>query len=97
MRYITPICISMALFYTPSLLAESNEGKELHDESCISCHAVEDHTALYTSKSRKVDSLHKLGGQVSACTQALGVEWFPEDEKKVVKFLNEDYYKFPEK
>jgi len=97
MRYMKVIGFLMVLFYASSPQAETNEGKELHDESCISCHAVEDHTALYTSKTRKVDSLHSLGGQVSACTQALGVEWFPEDEKKVVKFLNEDYYKFSEK
>jgi len=97
MRYIVQILILMALLFSPLLFAETNEGKTLHDKNCVNCHAIKDHTALYTRKERKVESLHQLGGQVSACTQMLSVEWFPEDEKKVVKFLNEDYYHFPEK
>jgi hypothetical protein len=69
-------------------------GKTLHEESCTQCHMMADHSALYTREERKVDSLHRLGGQVSACTQALNISWFPEEEKDVVEYLNATYYHF---
>ena len=74
--------------------ADMENGKTLHQESCVSCHMMADHSALYSRKERKVDSLHRLGGQVSACTQALDIAWFPEDEKDVVDYLNTTYYHF---
>ena len=77
-----------------SVQADVENGKTLHQEQCTSCHLMEDHSALYTRKDRKVDSLHRLGGQVSACTQALDIAWFPDDEKNVVEFLNATYYHF---
>lgn len=76
-------------------MADVENGKALHDESCIDCHMMPDHTAQYTEKDRAVDSLHRLGGQVSACTQILNITWFPEDERDVVEYLNKEYYKFP--
>jgi len=75
-------------------LADAENGKELHDESCLDCHMMEEHSALYISKERKVDSLHRLGGQVSACTQILNISWFPEEERDVVEYLDNQYYKF---
>jgi len=88
-----------ALFMTIALTASAAQadlenGKELHDESCIECHMMRDHSSLYTAKDRKVDSLHALGGQISGCVQALNISWFPEDERDVVEYLNATYYKF---
>jgi cytochrome c5 len=74
--------------------ADVENGKSLHDDSCISCHLMDDHLALYTREGRKVSSLHSLGGQVSMCTQVLNVDWFPEDERDVVEYLNATYYQF---
>ena len=79
---------------TLSARADVENGKTLHEENCTSCHLMADHSALYTRQDRKVDSLHRLGGQVSACTQALNIAWFPEDEKDVVEYLNATYYHF---
>jgi hypothetical protein len=45
-------------------------------------------------QDRKITSLPKLSGQVSRCAQAFSVDWFPEEEKAVVGYLNEKYYKF---
>jgi hypothetical protein len=76
--------------------AEVENGKELHEESCVECHMMSDHTALYTRRDRKVNSLHRLGGQVSACTQTLDIGWFPDEERDVVEYLNSRYYRFSE-
>ncbi len=82
-----------ALSATPALAAPEN-GRALHEESCTDCHMMADHSALYTSKERKVDSLHALGGQVSRCTQVLDVSWFPDEERDVVEYLNGTFYRF---
>lgn len=81
--------------FTSVAIADIENGKELHDESCVDCHMMPDHAALYTKQDRKVDSLHRLGGQVSLCTQILNITWFPEEERDVVDYLNNNYYKFP--
>lgn len=90
-RYGWLICAGLL---TLSARADMQHGKTLHEENCTNCHIMADHTALYTRKDRKVDSLHRLGGQISACTQALDIAWFPEDEKDVVEYLNATYYHF---
>jgi len=82
---------------TQSTYADTAEGKALHDAKCLNCHMMEDHTAMYTRKDRKVDSIKRLGGMVSACVQNLNIDWFPEDEKKVVDYINATWYKFPTK
>ena len=92
-----PILLMTALSiftFSTAIIADAENGQELHDESCIDCHMMPKHTALYTQEDRKVDSLHRLGGQVSACTQILNITWFPEDERDVVEYLNNHYYKF---
>ena len=82
------------LLLVSSVQADVENGKTLHAEKCVSCHMMPDHTVLYTRPERVVDSLHRLGGQVSACTQVLNISWFPEEEKDVVEYLNATYYKF---
>ncbi len=75
--------------------ADSENGKELINEKCVSCHMVGgDHTLLYKSKDRKVKDLGRLKGMVSMCTQNLNIEWFPEDEADAVNYLNDQYYHF---
>ena len=96
MRFITPFLILMTFSHAPLLSADNSEGKALHEKSCVTCHTTENHTALYSSEKRKVESLQQLGSRVSTCVQILNVEWLPEDEKKVVKFLNDTYYHFPQ-
>jgi hypothetical protein len=79
-----------------AVAADAENGEVLHEDHCVSCHLMDDHSALYTRQDRVVDSLHRLGGQVSACTQVLNVSWFPEEERDVVEFLNTLYYQFPQ-
>ncbi len=87
----------LAVTTQPGIADDFAEGKALHDEKCLNCHMMGDHTALYTRKDRKVDSLKKLGGFVSSCVQNLNIDWFPEDEKKVRDYINATWYKFPTK
>jgi hypothetical protein len=37
-----------------------------------------------------------LRSQVSACANNLGTGWFPDEEKSVVDYLNNQYYNFKE-
>ncbi len=72
----------------------SEEGKNLHNQSCVACHVVQHNADFYTREDRRIVSLPKLGGQVSRCVSTLGLEWFPDEEKSVVDYLNNQYYKF---
>jgi len=95
MKTILATIPAMFLFTASSnLMADINNGEELHDEKCSTCHMMESHEALYTRKERVIKDLRGLGGQVSACTQNLNIEWFPDEEKDVVKYLNKKYYHF---
>lgn len=87
----------LTLAIAPVSADDLAEGKALHDEKCLNCHMMDDHTQLYTRKDRKVDSLKSLGGFVSSCVQNLNIDWFPEDEHKVRDYINATWYKFPTK
>ena len=68
----------------------NEEGKELHEESCIRCHGSE----MYTRDNSKIQNHFDLRSQVSACANNLGTGWFPDEEKSVVDYLNDSHYKF---
>ncbi len=85
---------STALVAT-SALADVENGKELHQEKCMTCHMVGgDHTVLYQDGKRKMKDFSRLKGQVSMCLQNLNIEWFPDEEKDVIEYLNKQYYHF---
>ncbi|MBF0264195.1 MAG: hypothetical protein HQL46_02915 [Gammaproteobacteria bacterium] len=86
------ILILVAFVY-PLTNAYANEGRELHNSKCLSCHQTE----AYTRANHKVKSSLDLGRQVSMCSQNLNTEWFPDDEKEVVNFLNDNFYHFTNK
>ena len=73
---------------------DSENGAFLHGDHCVECHMVDSHEALYTRENRVVNKRIRLNGQVSACVQVLDLGWFPEEEKDVSEFLNQEYYKF---
>jgi hypothetical protein len=81
---------TLANDYTP----DPANGAFLHGDHCVDCHLVENHEALYTRENRVVDRRIRLNGQVSACVQVLNLGWFPDEEKNVSEFLNQEYYKF---
>jgi hypothetical protein len=71
------------------------QGLELHTESCLACHIVPHDEAFYTRKDRKITNTSELKGQVSRCSGAFNLGWFPEEENSVRFYLNHSFYKFP--
>jgi hypothetical protein len=78
---------SMAMLVSVTSTAET--GKEYVDESCLSCHGVE----MFNREESKIKNKFDLRRQVSYCVSHLDVDWFPEDEQSVVKYLNDNFYK----
>ncbi len=83
------ILLISALLTTNITLA-NEEGKELHEESCVRCHGGE----MYTRDNARVQNHFDLRAQVSVCANNTGAGWFPDEEKSVVDYLNKTYYKF---
>ncbi|TJY59802.1 cytochrome c [Sinimarinibacterium sp. CAU 1509] len=73
-----------------SVPAAANNGQELHDTNCTSCHD----TSVYTRDNRRVKDLDGLHKQVLHCEQANSLAWSEQDVDAVASFLNKNYYKF---
>lgn len=77
--------------------ADTNAGKALNNQHCISCHASSfggDGSAIYTRENTIVKSSKGLLEQVRNCSTMLGLKWFDDDELNVAGYLNQNYYKF---
>jgi len=90
MKLINLTLISLFLFLTTNAQADTQNGSELHQKSCVQCHSSD----VYTRKNARVKDLPSLGKQVRFCKNNLGITWFSEDVDDVVTFLNKKYYKF---
>lgn len=67
-----------------------SDGKALFIKAeCHDCHGIDKE---YDPKKNKVKNMSDLRGWVSNCATHFEVEWFPEEEKKVIKYLNETHY-----
>lgn len=91
MRYLLAI-----LFFCVSATALA-QGKQLHDSSCMQCHASltdGQPNSMYTRADRGVKSLAELGEQVTSCAIAADVNWSLAQQQQVVKYLNSQFYKF---
>jgi len=83
--------ISIVFITCISLSLQASEGKKLFMEAnCQKCHGGNDN---FDSLNGKVKSILDLKGWVSGCATNLNTGWFPEEEMKVVKYLNETHYK----
>ncbi|MDQ7016258.1 MAG: cytochrome c [Gammaproteobacteria bacterium] len=87
----TAFACLLTLSASPTLvLADTDDGKELHDETCVRCHD----SSNYTRDNRKVTSLPALGTQVRMCKTNLGLTWFDDEVNDVIGYLNKEYYHF---
>ncbi len=77
-------------------LSDVDEGRALHQESCLACHIIEHNADFYERKDRKINDHFALRARVSFCANSLDVSWFPDEEMGVVEFLNQTYYHFGE-
>lgn len=85
------IILILSAFSFALLLA--NEGQELHQESCLSCHIIKHDKKFYSSRvNKKIKTLASLKTQVKRCSSSQGAGWFPEEETAVAKWLNDSYY-----
>ena len=84
------ILVQMALSARAALPGDSAEGKKLHDAHCVSCHKA----SIYTRRDRQVNSLSALSQQVDGCLHSAQVTLTPDQQKSLVKYLNEQFYKF---
>jgi len=66
------------------------KGKRLHDANCVSCHAV----SVYSRQDHKVRSLDGLKQQVENCTHMAQKEFSAAEKQDIVKYLNDQFYRF---
>jgi CxxC motif-containing protein (DUF1111 family) len=84
------ILLSMALRAQHALPGDGAEGKKLHDANCTTCHS----TSVYTRQDRKMKSLAALSKQVASCTHMAQLTLTEDEQKSVVEYLNQQFYKF---
>jgi len=72
--------------------AEDFDAGHFLQTKCTSCHD----DGVYTRPDRRIQSLPALDAQVRRCDANLGTTLFDEDLKKVVDYLNTEYYGFKE-
>jgi mono/diheme cytochrome c family protein len=73
-----------------ALPGDSAEGKTLHEANCVKCHS----TSVYTRRDRHIKSLDALKEQLGACEHAAQITLTDDQQKSIVKYLNEQFYKF---
>jgi hypothetical protein len=92
-RNMKTLLLTTALL-TSALAFANEEGQELHDESCAACHVIMHDDAFYTRDHSKMSNHFDLRRQVSMCASNFELGWFPDEEKAVLDYLNDKYYKF---
>ncbi len=73
-----------------ALPGDSAAGKRLHDANCTGCHD----TSVYTRKNRSVHTLDELKGQLQSCGHMTNKNFSTADTQNLVKYLNDQFYKF---
>jgi mono/diheme cytochrome c family protein len=77
--------------------ADLANGRHLHHErKCAACHSEKtgrDEGFIYLRDERKVKTLADLRRYVSLCNSELRLELFPDDERDVAAYLNEQFYR----
>jgi len=81
---------AIALPAHAAMPGDSAEGKKLHDANCVSCH----NASVYTRRDRQVNSLSALNQQVDGCVHGAHLTLPPDQQQSLVKYLNEQFYKF---
>jgi len=73
-----------------ALPGDAATGKKLHDANCVKCHDA----GVYTRQDRQIKSVAALKEQLGSCSHAAQVILTDEEQQHIVKYLNEQYYKF---
>lgn len=88
------LCVTLCALLMPvahaALLGDSTKGKRLHETNCTGCHD----SGVYTRKDRRVKSLDALKGQLQGCGHMAKKEFSTTEQQDIVKYLNEQFYRF---
>ena len=92
------IFLTLVVFFTSSIVVANTEaGRKLHQENCVSCHAAMtggDGTVLYTRTDRRVNSSDGLQKQIHRCQSSLELNWSAQQLQDVHQYLNTNFYNF---
>ena len=91
------ILITNLLLASSAIYADINNGKELHNANCTSCHiSIQggDGSGIYTRENNRIETYPALIKQVNRCRDSLGMEWPEPHVNDVVEYLNTTFYKF---
>ena len=91
------ILSALFLLSTFSVQADIENGRELHDSNCTTCHINlqgGDGTGIYTRENRRIESYPALIKQVKRCRDSMGMPWPKEHIDDVVEYLDTSFYKF---
>ena len=94
---VATLFASTATLANPFGGANLENGRKMHAEHCVACHAEKfegDAARMYLRSDNKVKSASALTQQVTTCVTMLKLGWFPEEELDVAGYLNKEYYKF---
>jgi cytochrome c553 len=89
------LCASLLILLMPSAYAaslpgDSAEGKRVFDANCTKCHQ----TDIFTRKDRKIQSLDALKEQLVNCSHAAKKEFSASEMQDLLKYLNDQFYRF---
>ncbi len=81
--------VTVAVHAAP-LPGDAATGKKLYRANCVSCHDA----SVYTRPDRQIHSLDALRTQINGCSHQLPVKLSQSQIDDLVKYLNQNYYKF---
>ena len=87
---LTVLTISIPAFADTMLLGDAKKGEAIHNAHCTACHT----TTVYTRPNHTVKSIGGLVGRVNGCSSNLGLNLNNDQVNDVVKYLNDNFYKF---
>jgi cytochrome c5 len=99
MKRFTPLLFIGVLATFPAhAAADAAVGAKLVEaKGCETCHARQDlrgAKAIYLRRGRMVGSMDELKAQVGMCNHGLHLGLSANEERDIVAFLNETYYRF---
>ena len=86
-----PVMMLLAVSAHAAVPGDGAKGKRLHDANCTACHG----TSVYTRQDHKVRSLDGLKKQVENCTHMAQKEFSSAEKQDILKYLNDQFYRFP--
>ena len=88
---LTTVMMFLATSAHAAVPGDGAAGKRVHDANCVSCHG----DSVYTRQDHKVRSLDGLKKQVENCTHMAQKEFSLAEKQDIVKYLNDQFYRFP--